>query len=93
MTRHAQYRKKPVVIDAIRWTGSNAGDIWEFCPTAEVHRIPEEPSTPAEGRVVIHTLEGSMSAQIGDWIVRGVKGEYYPVKPDIFAATYDAVDL
>lgn len=86
-----KFRKKPVVIDAIQWTGQNAGDVWEFCPEAEVHRIPEVPPTPAQGRVVIHTLEGSMSAQIGDWIIKGVKGEFYPCKPDIFEATYEAV--
>jgi hypothetical protein len=48
---------------------------------------------PATGELVIRTLEGDMRAAYGDWIIRGVQGEFYPCKPDIFAATYDAVEV
>jgi hypothetical protein len=47
----------------------------------------------AKTGLVIHTLEGNHYAGIGDWIIKGVKGEFYPCKPDIFAATYDAVGV
>jgi hypothetical protein len=78
-----KYRKKPVEIEAVQWTGENfveitdwAGDVWG-----------------RSGKLlVIHTLEGTMSAQPGDWIIRGVQGEFYPCKPDIFDQTYEPVE-
>lgn len=84
----ARYRKKPVVIDAVVWDGNastaNAfigeayGTDWSF----------EEGSD----RIVIPTLEGDHIGNIGDYIICGVKGEYYPCKPDVFAATYELVE-
>lgn len=81
----ARFRKKPVVIEAIQYTGRNLEEIvlWSKAP-----EIIEE----FTGGLEIHTLEGVMRADVGDWIIRGVKGEFYPCKPDIFAATYDAID-
>lgn len=77
-----QYRKKPVVIEAIKWTGDNAdvieawaGETWE---------------RPGDDALFIETLEGTMTASLGDWIIQGVQGEFYPCKPDIFEATYDS---
>lgn len=78
----AKFRKKPVVIDAIQWTG----DILEMETFASVSS-----RTTSEGRLIIPTLEGEMTAQLGDWIIKGIKGECYPCKPDIFAATYEEV--
>jgi hypothetical protein len=86
----AQFKKKPVVIEAIQFTGSNQFDVLAFCRPnlspdalngAQVMKLP----------VIITTIEGDMKASPGDWIIKGVKGEFYPCKPDIFAATYDAV--
>ena len=78
------YRKKPVVITAVQWNGDISeiiaafGRGFEFGPFSLWLRIP--------------TLEGDMTAQPGDWIIRGVKGEYYPCKPDIFETTYEPVE-
>jgi len=86
----ATYRKKPVEIEAVQFTGNNHREVLSFV-------YPDMSETALQGAeamrlpVVIETLEGSMTASIGDWIIRGVKGEFYPCKPDIFEATYDPV--
>lgn len=83
----AQYRKKPVVIDAWPFDGS-----WQSAfPIVQMgEKIFWAAGTEANrGQIEIETLEGSMRADPGDWIIRGVKGEFYPCKPDIFAATYE----
>lgn len=81
-----KFRKKPVVIDAMVWDGTMGGTTkllhWMF-PNLE----PD--ATAFKG--TIKTLEGEMRATPGDWIIKGGKGEFYPCKPDIFAATYEAV--
>ncbi len=80
-----QYRKKPVVIDAWRLPvqdGRVFGDDPNIIFKREDGMIVE---------AIISTLEGTMTASAGDWIIRGVKGELYPCKPDIFAATYEPV--
>lgn len=82
----AQYRKKPVVIEAIQWTG----DVIDFEPIFTM--ADGQPVGVSGDHLTIFTLEGVMDASPGDWIIRGVKGEIYPCKPDIFAATYDAVE-
>ena len=79
-----RYRKKPVVIEAIQFTGNNIADIWEAFGAGDVYG-PTELSTSA----FIGTAEGRMEAKPGDWIIRGIKGELYPCKPDIFEATYE----
>jgi hypothetical protein len=78
-----KFRKKPVVIDAIRFTG-NDSECMDFCPIAR---------DPVDNRpnLIIPTLEGEMLVSLGDWIIRGVNGEYYPCKPDIFDKTYEPV--
>jgi len=82
-----KYRKKPIVIEAAQWTGKLYEEIKMFCPTA--HAI-------YDGRkiayLLIPTLEGNMQCGRGDWIIKGVKGEFYPCKLDIFKATYEPVD-
>lgn len=82
----AKYRKKPVVIDAVQIIENNNEAILDFM---------EETGCPFEvvgdHEVVIHTFEGDMLASKGDWVICGVKGEFYPCKPDIFEQTYDLV--
>lgn len=86
-----KYRKKPVVIEAIQWTGSNLKECRAFlgddCLQSYAERRPG-------GRNEIHikTLEGMHIASRGDFLIRGVKGEHYACKPDIFAATYEAAE-
>ncbi len=77
-----KYRKKPVVIEAIQFTGRNDAECLAFCPIA---RDPVD----RKANLIIPTLEGEMLVSVGDWIIRGVKGEFYPCKPDIFEATYE----
>lgn len=90
-----QFRKKPVVIDAVQFHG--------FQPDERVERgavvVPLgvgpgvcECGAGLEAHGAVKTLEGRMKACPGDWIITGIKGEHYPCKPDIFAATYDQVD-
>ena len=79
-----RYRKKPIEIDAIRWTGRNESAVLAFCDgTAWVK----------DGVLRINTLEGLHIAGIGDYIIRGIKGECYPCKADIFDATYERVEM
>jgi hypothetical protein len=89
-----RYRKKPIVIDAILWTGDNILDVMTFMHPQEpvyVNNLSHMKFTNADDVVGIQTLEGLVVASKGDWILRGVAGELYPCKPDIFAATYEAV--
>ena len=88
-----KYRKKPVVIEAHQWgrplAPSNPDPLVEWIESGGgVARYDVNPE-----RIVIETLEGDMSASPGDWIIRGVQGEHYPCKPDIFAATYESVPI
>jgi hypothetical protein len=76
-----KYRKKPVVIEAIKFDGT-------LC-SLESFAIPEVSQELGSNAAQIPTLEGVMTAEKGDWIIKGVKGEFYPCKPDIFAATYE----
>lgn len=84
-----KFRKKPVVIEAVQFTGSNLFECLRFM--GEPESIVNNPELHATDCPVILTLEGAMQTRPGDWIIRGVKGEYYPCEPDIFAATYEAV--
>ena len=90
-----KYRKKPVEIEAVCFNGNNTDEIINFCNKAEECAIAYS-SDPADiGRVkkwiIIKTLEGNMKADEGDFIIKGVNGEFYPCKPDIFEKTYDSV--
>lgn len=99
-----KYRKKPVVIDAVQWTGTNKREIFDFLTN---NNCPEEYMTSdfkivsdnfyidkwkVPGGLIIKTLEGEHLANIGDYIIRGVRGEFYPCKPDIFRKTYEKVE-
>lgn len=80
-----KYRKKPVVIDAVRWDG-NLPTVEALMAGSTCKSVSQDLGDPG---LVIETLEGNMRAEVGDWIIRGVKGELYPCKPDIFAVTYE----
>lgn len=82
----AKFRKKPVVIEAIQYDGNNMLACLSFAKSPEV-----EEDFLKEG-IAIKTREGVMLASPGDWIIRGIKGELYPCKPDIFAETYEPVE-
>ena len=89
-----KFRKKPVVIDAVRWTGSNLRDVIEFAglhPSASKWTWEEYEKVVALEGLKIFTLEGPLMASVGDWIIRGVKGEFYPCKPDIFEASHESI--
>jgi hypothetical protein len=90
-----KYRKKPVVIEAIEWTGSNLREIIDFTGLHESARKwtwPEYEGVVARDGLKIFTLEGPLMASIGDFIIKGVNGEFYPCKPEIFAKTYEPVE-
>ena len=85
-----KYRKKPVVIEAIRWQGDNWNEVCDFCFGIR-GQWKDNLNRSEDMQVVIHTLEGDMIARIGDYIIKGIKGEFYPCKPDVFAASYEPV--
>ena len=77
------FRKKPVVIEAVQYLGDTTELPYEMGVTI-THSLKG-------GSCFLHTLEGEMECQVADWIIKGVKGELYPCKPDIFAMTYEPV--
>lgn len=94
----AKFRKRPVVIEATQWVGHNRYDgmtldIEMPIPPAPHHVLRERREFPLIGRRrwQIRTLEGWLNISPNDWIITGIKGEHYPCKPDIFAATYEPV--
>ena len=81
-----KYRKKPVVVEAVQYTVKNGMDIVNWmCDVSVVNR-------DANDDLRIQTSEGELKASTSDWVIKGIKGEFYPCKPDIFAATYEKVD-
>lgn len=85
----AKYRKKPVVIEAMQLSHKNADDVLEWVDAGGHHAELIYGPTANWIGVAIFTLEGTMEGSPGDWIIRGVQGEFYPCKPSIFAATYE----
>lgn len=81
----AKYRKKPVVVEAMQYNGFNTGKIHDFCGNKILEPV-------GKNYIEIKTLEGIMKASKGDYIIRGVNGEFYPCKPDIFEKTYEIVE-
>lgn len=80
-----KFRKKPVVIEAVRYTGYNKRETIDFTEgTARTNTC--------HSHLTIPTLEGNHTASVGDWIIKGVEGEFYPCKPDIFAKTYEPAE-
>lgn len=84
----AQFRKKPVVIEAYCFDQKREN----YRPDWFQDRVSANEIITYPDHAIIKTLEGDMRAELGDWIIKGVKGEVYPCKPEIFSATYDPVD-
>ncbi|KGR72894.1 hypothetical protein ACVRWQ_06025 [Streptococcus phocae subsp. salmonis] len=78
-----KYRKKPVEVEAVQWTGKNEFEVSRFVGPGMFFNDLREP--------VIETLEGNMRTSKGDYIIKGVNGEFYPCKPDIFEQTYESI--
>ena len=76
-----KFRTKPCEIEAVQWTGENLTEILRFANTQNIDIT--------SGVLIIKTLEGDMVASTGDYIIRGLRGEYYPCKPDVFRAKYE----
>lgn len=88
-----KYRKKPVVVDVIQLTSENLMDCIGFVyPDIGAADHPTLIAIRKNKFLTIETLEGNMKAQFGDYIIKGIQGELYPCKPDIFEATYEAVE-
>ena len=97
-----RYKKKPIIIEAILWTGYNYTESEVFMGESLAGGL-YEPASPERGNgwttgpysnsaKIIATLEGNMLCQPGDYIIKGIKGEFYPCKPDIFEQTYERVE-
>ena len=91
-----KYRKKPVVIEAIQWDGLNLEEVKHFAGKSVQYNIVDTAWRVGKAAPVvnmkINTLEGEMQVSKGDYIIKGVQGEFYPCKPDIFEATYESVE-
>jgi hypothetical protein len=85
----AQYRKKPIVIESVQYDGNfRCLDIFSIVEVGNIRLGKEEDGSPY---LLIPTLEGDMKCSKGDYVIRGIRGEYYPCKPDIFEATYEKI--
>lgn len=82
-----RYVKKPVEVEALEWTGENITEILVFCSDCYSY---ERNNVPV---LAINTLEGNLTASLGDYVIQGIKGEFYACKPDIFLLTYDQVTI
>jgi len=104
-----KYRKRPIVIEAVQWSGCNHIEMENFLAKQSDTQLPVPDNYTElyggefrlslgdnyaiqDGTLIIKTLEGQHAATIGDYIICGVAGEYYPCKPDIFIATYEEVE-
>ena len=89
-----QFRKKPIINEAVQWTGDNLREIIDFTglhPSVGKWTWEEYEEVVKNEGLKIFTLEGPLFASVGDYIMRGVNGELYPIKPGILAKTYDRV--
>lgn len=84
-----KFRKKPVVIEARKLTHESMSEVMPWCQSTNFWT--RGPMRSVTG-IIVPTLEGQHEAAFGDWIIKGVMGEFYPCKPDIFAATYEPAD-
>ena len=82
-------RKKPIEIEAMQFTGENKNRVYNWISGTRHYADFDENKNPI---LIIETLEGNHAARIGDWIIKGVAGEFYPCKPNIFAKTYEIIE-
>lgn len=80
-----KYVKKPVVIETVQWTGKNTTEVLDFCKDCYSYQKDTKP------QLRINTLEGTMKASTGDYIIKGIIGEFYACRPDVFEQTYEEV--
>lgn len=85
-----KYRKKPVVIEALQFIDetNRLVELSDFIDNQDLRVDYHNPENPV---IKLKTLEGEMTASVGDFIIKGIKGEFYPCKPDIFEKTYEVV--
>ena len=101
----SRYRKLPVEVEAIEWNGQNVVDTYNFLEGTDYESEAEGVKTDGrnfyikfenggcqQGTLMIKTLEGDMKASVGDYIIKGVNGEFYPCKPEIFEKTYELLE-
>lgn len=94
-----KFKKKPVEIEAVQWKGDNLFDVYSFMnnhspditSNIKLDKWQDYEDVVRAKGLKIQTLEGEMSASVNDWIIKGVHGEFYPCKPDIFELTYELV--
>lgn len=86
-----RYIKKPIQIEAIQWDGTNSNELLKF--SRDIRFVHHEGTDSLCADLFIHTLEGDLYAKIGDYIIKGVKGEVYPCARNIFEETYEEVAL
>ena len=82
-----KYRKKPVIVEAVIWAGNNIDEVKELAKNAVENIIF------VNNNLYIETLEGNMNVSVGDYVIKGIAGEFYPCKPDIFKETYETVSM
>ncbi len=90
----ARYRKKPVEIEAMQFTGDNHAEVVAWAQSHDGPVVAESATCHGDGPpylLIIRTLEGTMACGRNDWLIKGVRGEFYPCKPDIFAQTYESM--
>lgn len=85
-----RYKKKPVIIEAVQFKEGNLKTVFEFVEDNDILGVYKGSNNKLYAN--IHTLEGSMRVSEGDYIIKGVQGEFYPCKPDIFKQTYEEVE-
>lgn len=88
-----KFRSKPVVIEAMQFTDESKDQCFHFVTCNKYASFDcDADIKKARPTLIIQTLEGDMKAQVGDWIIKGTRGEFYPCKPDVFAVKYEAVE-
>ena len=91
-----KYCRKPIVVEAIQWTGNNTDEVLEFGRGKIKHRqykySPNGKDILYGEELYVETLEGELRANKGDYIIKGVRGEFYPCKPDIFEKIYEELE-
>ena len=91
-TTPQRFTKRPVTIEAIQWDGTTQ-TLDDLTAWSSQHTLPGGiipiPNADQDNRLIIHTLEGTMRGDVGDWVIKGVSNEFYACKPDIFAETYE----
>ena len=87
-----KFRQKPVVVEAVQFVGENEPEIWDFLGDSYHSSSDFGTSEGNSTSITIKTPEGEKDVDMGDWIIKGVGGDVYPCKPDIFEQTYELVE-